>query len=75
MCNAMDRQTAAVSEEFYDNLVTCDIKSVDYLITALVVEPNIIQRLKGNLSNINLITDKNMVANCPCDQRVTGTKS
>ena len=46
-CNAIDRQTAAISEEFYDNLVTCDIKSVDCLITALVVEPTAVQRLKG----------------------------
>ena len=49
ICNAMDKQTAAVSEEFYDNLVTCDINSVDCLITALVVEPSVIQRLKGEL--------------------------
>ena len=45
----MDRQPAAVSEEFYDNLVTCDIQCVDCLITALVVEPTAIQRLKGEL--------------------------
>lgn len=46
-CNSVDRQGAAVSEEFYDNLVTCDIKSVDCLIGALLVEPNAVQRLKG----------------------------
>ncbi|XP_020613754.1 serine/threonine-protein kinase 36-like isoform X3 [Orbicella faveolata] len=46
ICNAIDRHDAAVSEEFYDNLVTCDIKSVDCLIGALLVEPNAVQRLK-----------------------------
>ncbi|KAJ7388729.1 Serine/threonine-protein kinase 36 [Desmophyllum pertusum] len=51
MCNAIDRHDAAVSEEFYDNLVTCDIKSVDCLITALLVEPNAIQRLKGAIGD------------------------
>ena len=51
MCKAMDRETATVeAEEFYDNLVTCDIKSVDCLITALVIESNVLQRLKGSLS-------------------------
>ena len=52
MCKAMDRETATVeAEEFYDNLVTCDIKSVDCLITALVIESNVLQRLKGSLSH------------------------
>jgi len=50
-CDAMDRQPAAVSEEFYDNLVTCDIQCVDCLITALVVEPTAIQRLKGAIGD------------------------
>lgn len=51
MCQAMDRETTTVeAEEFYDNLVTCDIKSVDCLITALVIESNVLQRLKGSLS-------------------------
>ena len=45
----MDKHGAVVSEEFYDNLVTCDIKSVDALITALLVEPSTMQRLKGKL--------------------------
>ncbi|CAH3111271.1 unnamed protein product [Porites lobata] len=49
MCKAMDTETATVeAEEFYDNLVTCDIKSVDCLITALVIESNVLQRLKGS---------------------------
>lgn len=47
ICSAMDKQTAAESEEFYDNLVTCDINTVDCLIAALVVEPSVVQRLKG----------------------------
>ena len=34
----MDKYDVVVSEEFYDNLVTCDIKSVDSLLTALLVE-------------------------------------
>ena len=49
ICNAIDRHDAAVSEEFYDNLVTCDIKSVDCLIEALLVEPSAVQRLKGDI--------------------------
>ena len=49
ICNAIDRHDAAVSEEFYDNLVTCDIKSVDCLIGALLVEPSAVQRLKGDI--------------------------
>ena len=49
ICNAIDRRDAAVSEEFYDNLVTCDIKSVDCLIGALLVEPSAVQRLKGDM--------------------------
>jgi len=49
ICNAIDRQDAAASEEFYDNLVTCDIKSVDCLIEALLVEPNVVRRLKGDI--------------------------
>ena len=56
ICHAMDKQTAAESEEFYDHLVTCDIKSVDCLITALVVEPNIIQKLKGELIHYAIVT-------------------
>lgn len=48
ICNAIDRHDAEVYEEFYDNLVTCDIKSVDCLIGALLVEPNAVQRLKGD---------------------------
>ncbi|KAM7446260.1 Serine/threonine-protein kinase 36 [Porites harrisoni] len=52
MCQAMDRETATVeAEEFYDNLVTCDIKSVDCLITALVIESNVLQRLKGSIGD------------------------
>ena len=43
----MDKQPIAEYEEFYDNLVTCDIKSIDSLISALDVEPNALQRLKG----------------------------
>ena len=49
ICNVIDRQDAAVSEEFYDNLVTCDIKSVDCLIGALLVKPSAVQRLKGDV--------------------------
>lgn len=49
ICNAIDRQDAAVSEEFYDNLVTCDIKSVDCIIGALLVEQTAVQRLKGDV--------------------------
>lgn len=49
ICNAIDKHDAAVSEEFYDNLVTCDIKSVDCLIGALLVEQSAVQRLKGDI--------------------------
>ncbi|XP_022798774.1 serine/threonine-protein kinase 36-like [Stylophora pistillata] len=47
LCDVVDKHDDAVPEEFYDNLITCDIKSVDCLISALYVDPSAIQRLKG----------------------------
>ena len=54
VCNAIDRQDAAVCEEFYDSLVTCDIKSVDCIIGALLVEQTAVQRLKGDVISYHL---------------------
>lgn len=68
----MDKQTAAESEEFYDHLVTCDIKSVDCLIASLVVEPNVIQKLKGELIHYAVEHSHNDHLST-CDGRVTGS--
>lgn len=45
----IDKHDDTVAEEFYDNLITCDIKSVDCLISALHGEPSAIQRVKGTI--------------------------
>ena len=50
----IDTHDDAVSEEFYDNLITCDIKSVDCLISALHGEPSAIQRVKGTIYGLAL---------------------
>ncbi|XP_068679432.1 serine/threonine-protein kinase 36-like [Montipora foliosa] len=47
LSDALDKQPTEESEEFYDNLVASDIKSLDSLMTAIVVEPNVMQRIKG----------------------------
>ncbi|RMX51397.1 hypothetical protein pdam_00020807 [Pocillopora damicornis] len=51
LCEMIDKHDDAVAEEFYDNLITCDIKSVDCLISALHGEPSAIQRVKGAISD------------------------
>ncbi|XP_044173674.1 serine/threonine-protein kinase 36-like isoform X3 [Acropora millepora] len=58
LSNALDKQLTTEREEFYDNLVASDIKSVDCLIAALEVEPKVIQKLKGAIGDSVFVKER-----------------
>ena len=49
LCEATDAQTGEVLEVFYDNIVTSNIKTIDALLSCLLLDQNTHQRLKGKV--------------------------